>query len=209
MTHNLGYACINTNYGGQGKKNTTIKEAEKFYKSIIGQKVKTKNKKNKGEFGQLVEDKIGNTPSIAQLDLVDGEIKTVCLTPDNQIKEDLKIAKVWDKEYLEKKMENLLIVVRDKDETILDVRLCKPLSNPVFLKYFNSEFEQIMKIGLDKVSQSDTVVWVAKTNDSGKKEKNARAFYLARAFVSALLGYKFSSTKRGAKEIYEEYKLNV
>lgn len=192
------------------KKITTTKEAEKFYKNLIGQKIKTKNKKNKGEFGQLVEDKIGNAPSTTQLDLVDGEIKTVCLTPDNQIKEDLKIAKVWDKKYLKEKMENLLIVVRNKDNIILDVKLCSPLSNPTFLKYFHSEFDKITEeIGLDNISQRDTIVWVAKTNDTGKKEKNARAFYLARAFVSALLDYKFSSRKAGAKEIYKEYKLNV
>mgnify|MGYP003660789574 FL=1 len=191
------------------KKITTMDEAEIFYRNIIGQKIKTKSKKNKGEFGQLVEYKIGLTPSSAHLDLDDGEIKTVCLKPNKQVKEDLKIAKVWDKDYLEKKMKNLLVIVRDTENTILSVKRCSPLNNPTFLKYFNSEFEQIMKIGLDKVSQSDTIVWVAKTNDTGKKEKNARAFYLARAFVSALLGYEFSSTKRGAKEIYKEYKLNV
>mgnify|MGYP001273792564 FL=1 len=187
----------------------TIDEAEIFYRNMIGLKIPTKTKKNKGEFGQLVESAIGHAPSSAHLDLDDGEIKTVCLKPNNQVKEDLKIAKVWDKDYLEKKMKNLLVIVRDTENTIIDVKRCSPLNNPTFLKYFNSEFEQIMKIGLDKVSQSDTIVWVAKTNDSGKKQKNARAFYLARAFVSALLDYEFNSRKLGAKEIYKEYKSNV
>jgi len=62
----------------------TIDEAEIFYRNMIGLKIPTKTKKNKGEFGQLVESAIGHAPSSAHLDLDDGEIKTVCLKPSKR-----------------------------------------------------------------------------------------------------------------------------
>lgn len=181
-----------------------IIEAFNKLKPLEGQILPQTASTNKGRFGQQLEIFLGLSLGPNKLDFEDGELKTVTLKSNGLIKEDLKIAKVWNKNYLEEKLDNLLIVVKDTSNKIILTKLVKPLSNPVYKKYFNIEYEKIMTIGLDKISQSDTAMWVAKTNDTGKKERNERAFYLAAQFVNVLLGLKFTSTKKTSKEVYKE-----
>ena len=181
-----------------------IEEAYEILSKAKGTKIESKNA-DKGIAGKKVEELLGLKASSKQLDFSNGELKTITLNNKGSVKEDLKIAKrIEDKVYLKKKLENILFVIKDHNDFIVDVKVIKILDNEVYLKYFDIEHDKIMRIGLDNISQSDTIVWVAKTNDTGKKEKNERAFYLSRQFLSAVLGYPFSARKPGAKEIYEE-----
>jgi hypothetical protein len=180
-----------------------IEEAYEILLKAKGIKINGKNA-DKGSAGKKVEELLGLKASSKQLDFSNGELKTITLNNKGSVKEDLKIARKWDKTYIKQKLENILLVIKDHNDVIEDVKLIKILDNKVYSKYFDIEFDKIMHIGLDNISQSDTIVWVAKTNDTGKKEKNARAFYLSRQFLSAALGYPFSARKPEAKKIYEE-----
>lgn len=188
--------------------NLTVDNAYEILKGYIGEKFVSNVSTNKGGIGHSIEKKLGIPISSRHLDLVDGELKTVSLR-GNVVKEDLKLAKKWDKQYLKQKLDNLLIVVLNEDKVVVDVQKHSPLKNSTFSKYFDLEYDKIESIGLDKISQRDTIIFVAKTNDSGKKEKNDRALYMSRAFVSLLLGYGVKTRKSGAEQIIEEYNNNV
>lgn len=181
-----------------------ILEAYNILKNLEGQYLSILTSGNKGHWGQELERFLGMSLNSKQLDFEDGELKTVTLKANGVIKEDLKIAKVWDKQYLEKKLETLLVVVRDTSNKIISVQLVKPLLHPIYRKYFNIEYDVIMNIGLDAISQKNTAVWVAKTNDTGNKSINSRAFYLSAQFVSYILGFKHNSRKSMSKLIFKE-----
>lgn len=158
---------------------------------------------NKGVWGHTIEKYLSLKLGSHHLDFDDGELKTATVQKNGTLKEDFKIAKVWDKQYLEEKMASILLVVRDINNNIIKVKVVKPLQHPVYKKYFDIELNKISTIGLESISQSDTIIWVAKTNDTGKKVVNARALYLSRAFASHLFGFGFGRATKG-KQIYKE-----
>lgn len=181
-----------------------ILEAFEILKTLEGSNLKSIGlTSNKGRWGHTVEKYLGLKLGSHHLDFEDGELKTATITKNGTLKEDFKIAKVWDKNYLIEKMANILLVVRDLDANIVAVKIIKPLSHPIYKKYFDIELETINSIGLDNISQSDTNIWVAKTNDTGNKKVNSRALYLSRAFASHLFGFGFGNARKG-KIIYKE-----
>lgn len=151
---------------------------------------------NKGNFGHSIEKLLNLKQGSHHLDFEDGELKTATISNTGFIKEDFKIAKKWDKHYLIQKMTNNLVVVRDLNNTIISVQLIDFLSHPVYRKYFDIELEKIIS-NISTISQKDTVIWIAKTNDTGNKKINDRALYLSRAFASYILGFGFGKATKG------------
>lgn len=176
----------------------------------IKQILEKENICNKGNFGHSVEKLLGLKIGNHHLDFEDGELKTASITNTGVLKEDFKIAKKWDKQYIETKLANNLVVVRDVNNTIIRVSIINFLAHPIYKKYFDIEFSYIEK-NIDSISQRDTVIWVAKTNDSGLKSKTDRALYLSRAFASHILGFGFGRATKGKsiqKEVIEYEQAN-
>lgn len=159
------------------------------------------DKNNKGNFGHTIEKLLNLKLGSHHLDFTDGDLKTGTLK-NGQLKDDFKIAKSFDKEYLRQKM-NMLVVLRDQDNNIVYSEHVNILDHPIYEKYFEKEIDRINEIGIDNISQSDTVIFVAKTNDTGKKEKSNRALYVSRAFMSHFLGFGFGNAIKGKSVIAE------
>lgn len=183
---------------------------KKYEGSNINQLLEQENIYNKGNFGHAIEKLLSLKLGSHHLDFEDGELKTATISESKVLKEDFKIAKKWDKTYIEDKLSNNLVVVRDSNNTIVRVCILNILKHPIYKKYFDIEFDRIIN-NMDTISQKDTVIWVAKTNDTGNKVKNDRALYLSRAFASHILGFGFGRAIKGKiiqKEVIEYEQAN-
>ena len=161
-----------------------IEQAEIILKKLIGKSIplENTNKYNKGKFGHSLEKFLQLKLGSHHLDFENGELKS-CASKNNKLKEDFKICKKWDKTYIKEKINNMLIVIYDYDtQIILSVKIFNILAHPIVSKQFDLEIDWLLKqIDIRKVSQKDTDVFVAKTNDTGNKDINDRALYIARA----------------------------
>ena len=130
-------------------------------------------------------------------DFADGELKTATLNlTETGLKDDFRISSVWRDGYNEKKMGNMIVVTVSQDGFIRGVYHLKILDDPKVKTVYDREFNKIKQIGLDKISQRDTNFFVAKT------QNHSRSLYIARAFMSVLLGYEFKGRK--GYETYQE-----
>lgn len=180
-----------------------LDEAYVAFRSQMGKKIPiNEHRKNKGAFGHSAEKFKGMPLGSHHLDFEDGELKTGQITRRNQLKEDFRVCSVWDKQYQIDKMKNTLVVLRDMDNVIVYVEKMDLIANPVYYKYYHSEYDKIMDIGLDNVSQSDTCVWVAKTQSQGGDAPKKRSLYMARSFASRLFGFSYPRVK--GKHIHNE-----
>jgi hypothetical protein len=160
---------------------------------------------NKGKFGHALEKFLELNLGSHHLDFEDGDLK-VCAIRNGKIKEDFKICKKWDKQYILEKLKNILLVVYDYDTGKIDsVQQLSILDHPIVRKQFDIDLDYILsQPDPNLVSQSETDVFVAKTNDTGNKEVNQRACYIAGAPAGYLFGYGYSSRARKGKQFVKE-----
>lgn len=165
---------------------------------LIGQRLEHNElASNKGGNGVGLEKLLGLPQGPHACDFADGELKTATLNPtETGLKDDFRITTKWDIEYILAKMRNMIVVTISQDNFIRGVYHLNILDDPKVLECLHREFNKIKQIGLDKISQSDTNFFVAKT------QNHSRSLYIARAFMSALLGYEFKGRK--GHETYQE-----
>ena len=184
-----------------------LQEAYDILSSLVGDIINVENEKkgNKGKYGHAIEKLLHLNLGSHARDFEDGELKT-CAAFNGKMRDDFKICKVWDKEYAEKKLENLLVLIYDyKTAEILAVKQFSILKHPIVRKQFDKDLSYLLaQPDINLVSQKDTDVFVAKTNGSGKKAINERALYIARAPASYLFELVYSGTK--GKTFVEEMK---
>lgn len=175
----------------------TLKEGYLAIGGLVGQRLVNNEKpNNKGGLGISLEKTIGLPQGPHACDFADGELKTAKLNPKKTgLKDDFRLTANWDKKYILKKISNMLVVTITQDGIIDNVYHLNMFDNPKVMPVFLREYNFIMEKGLDKISQSDTNFFVAKT------QNHTRSLYIARAFMSALLGYEF-----GGRKGYETYK---
>ena len=165
---------------------------------LIGQRLEHNElPSNKGGNGVGLEKRLGLPQGSHACDFADGELKTATLnSTETGLKDDFRISSVWRDGYNEKKMGNMIVVTISQDGFIRGAYHLKILDDPKVKTVYDREFNKIKQIGLDKISQSDTNFFVAKT------QNHSRSLYIARAFMSVLLGYEFKGRK--GYETYQE-----
>lgn len=191
-----------------------LEQALEILTPMVGQTIEiNENVANKGKFGHALEKFLELNLGSHHLDFEDGELKT-CAVRNGKMKEDFKICKVWDKEYIESKLANMLLVVYDFDtEVIQIVKQIKILEHPIVRKQFDLDIDWLLaQPDINLVSQRATPVFVAKTNDTGRKAINERACYIAAAPFTYLAGLGYpKGCSKGSKfvkemETYEQTK---
>ena len=187
-----------------------FEEALKILTPLIGQTIDIagEKKNNKGRYGHALEKQLRLNLGSHHLDFEDGELKTYAIK-NGKMKEDFKICKKWDKEYIESKLANMVLVVYDYDtKVIASVQHLSILEHPVIRKQFDKDLAYLLaQPDINLVSQSETDVFVAKTNDSGNKEINERALYIAGAPWGYITGFGYALRARKGKKFVEEMKL--
>jgi len=186
-----------------------LEEAHNLLTPLIGQTLEiNENVANKGKFGHALEKFLKLNLGSHHLDFEDGELKT-CAIKNGKMKEPLKICKVWDKEYIETKLANMLLVVYEYETgKVQFIKQIKLLEHKIIRKHFDKELSWLLaQPDVNLVSESDTEVFIAKTNDTGKKAINARALYIAAAPFGFMLGLGYPSRARKGKAFVEEMKL--
>ena len=137
--------------------------------------------KNKGANGMALEKILGIKPGTKQLDFEDGELKTFSINEKGQVKEDFRICSIWEKDYIKKKLENILVVGRNLAGQIVYCKILRILEeNPIFKEYFDKEVDWIISKGPMNCSQKDTEIWVSKTQGKGGEAKKTRSLYISR-----------------------------
>jgi hypothetical protein len=176
---------------------------------LIGSVIDTsaENKNNKGKLGHTIEKLIKLKLGSHHLDFEDGELKTVPISK-GKVKEDFKICKKWDKGYIESKLEQMLVVTYDDSlSLILDVKIYRLLDHPIIKSWFNKEIDWLLEQpDINLVSQTETEVFIAKTNDTGNKAVNSRALYISGAVATYLFGLEYTSRMRKGKIFVKEMK---
>ena len=185
-----------------------LQEACDILQSMIGEviDVSEENPNNKGRYGHAVEKMLGLKLGSHHIDFEDGELKTAPFK-GNKIKEDWKICKKWNKQYIEEKLYNVLLVVYDYDTGIILSATClgNLLDHPIIRKQFDTDLDYILsQPDPDLVSQTETDVFVAKTNDKGNKKINQRACYIAGAPATYLFGLGYGKSMRKGKNFVKE-----
>lgn len=155
------------------------------------------NSKDKGSWGKALEIWLGLRNGSHKLDFSDGELKTGTIKK-NRLAEDFRICNVWDKKYIREKCNNVLVVLKDESGIIRYVEKMNLLSHPIYSKLFEEEFDKIMKIGLSKVSQSDTNIWIAKSQSVVGAPKS-RSLYISGPFASRLFGLSYSRSPKNVR----------
>ena len=165
---------------------------------LIGQRLEHNElPSNKGGNGVGLEKLLGLPQGSHACDFADGELKTATLNlTETGLKDDFRISSVWRDGKKKKKMGNMIVVTVSQDGFIRGVYHLKILDDPKVKTVYDREFNKIKQIGLDKISQRDTNFFVAKT------QNHSRSLYIARAFMSVLLGYEFKGRK--GYETYQE-----
>lgn len=184
-----------------------LQEAHELLFPLIGSTINTENENvaNKGKFGHSLEKFLKLNLGSHHLDFDDGDLK-VCAVRNGKIKEDFKICKKWNKQYILEKLTNMLVVVYDYNTgEIESIQQLSILDHPIVRKQFDTDLDYILsQPDPDLVSQKETDVFVAKTNDTGNKEVNQRACYIAGAPASYLFGYGYPSGARKGKQFIKE-----
>lgn len=183
-----------------------LEQALKILTPMVGQTIEiNENVANKGRFGHALERFLELNLGSHHLDFEDGELKT-CAVRDGKMKEPLKICKVWDKEYIESKLANMLLVVYDFDtRKIQIVKQVKLLEHELVRKQFDLELDWLLaQPNVNLVSESATEVFIAKTNDRGNKLVNERACYIAAAPLGYMLGLGYPPRARKGKDFVKE-----
>ena len=100
----------------------------------------------------------------------------------------------------------MLVVVYDYDTgEIESIQQLSILDHPIVRKQFDTDLDYILsQPDPDLVSQKETDVFVAKTNDTGNKKVNQRACYIAGAPAGYLFGYGYPSRARKGKQFVKE-----
>lgn len=196
LTNYLDYTYLNA--PNVTKDNLpTLKEGYLAIEGLVGQRLVNNEKpNNKGGLGISLEKTLGLPQGSHQCDFADGELKTAKLNPKKTgLKDDFRLSAKWDIKYIIEKVSNMIVVTITQDDIIDNVYHLNMFDNPKVMDVLLREFNFIMEKGLDKISQSDTNFFVAKT------QNHSRSLYIARPFMSVLLGYEFSGRKG-----YETYK---
>lgn len=183
-----------------------LQQALEILTPMVGQTIEiNENVANKGKFGHALEKFLELNLGSHHLDFEDGELKT-CAVRNGKMKEDFKICKVWDKEYIESKLANMLLVLYDYDTgEIVSVQQMSILDHPIIRSQFDKELNWLLdQPNINLVSQSATQVFVAKTNDTGKKAINDRALYIAGAPWGYIAGCGYSNRARKGKQFVKE-----
>jgi hypothetical protein len=186
-----------------------LREAYNLLTPLIGKTLEiNENPANKGKFGHALEKHLKLNLGSHHLDFDDGELKS-CAIKNGKMKEDFKICKVWNKEYIETKLANMLLVAYDYDTGEIQlVQQMFILEHPVIRKQFDKDLAYLIaQPDINLVSQKETDVFVAKTNDSGNKEINERALYIAGAPWGYITGFGYAPRARKGKKFVEEMKL--
>jgi hypothetical protein len=186
-----------------------LREAYNLLTPLIGKTLEiNENPANKGKFGHALEKHLKLNLGSHHLDFDDGELKS-CAIKNGKMKEDFKICKVWNKEYIETKLANMLLVAYDYDTGEIQlVQQMSILEHPVIRKQFDKDLAYLIaQPDINLVSQKETDVFVAKTNDSGNKEINERALYIAGAPWGYITGFGYAPRARKGKKFVEEMKL--
>ena len=173
---------------------------------MVGQTIEiNENVANKGKFGHALEKFLELNLGSHHLDFEDGELKT-CAVRNGNMKEDFKICKVWDKDYIESKLANMLLVLYDYDTgEIQSVQQMSILGHPIIRSQFDKEVDWLLEQpNINLISQRDTEVFLAKTNDTGNKVINDRALYIARAPWGYITGCGYSNRARKGKQFVKE-----
>ena len=88
---------------------------------------------------------------------------------------------------------------------ILSVKQLSILKHSIIRKQFDKDLSYLLaQPDINLVSQKDTDVFVAKTNDSGKKAINERALYIAGAPWGYINGLGYPSKARKGKAFVKE-----
>jgi hypothetical protein len=157
---------------------------------------------NKGANGVHLEKILGLSQNSNRLDFEDGELKTFTLTNTGAVKEDFRICSVWDKDEIRKKLDNVLIVGRDLEGQIIYCKIHRILEeNLIFSKYFDIEVDYILENGPHNTSQSETEIWIAKTQSQGGNAKKRRSLYISRPAAHYLFFGEYPKLARKAKKI--------
>lgn len=186
-----------------------LREAYNLLTPLIGKTLEiNENPANKGKFGHALEKHLKLNLGSHHLDFDDGDLKSYAIR-FGKVKEDFKICKKWDLEYIMSKLTNMLLVAYDYDTgEIQSVQQMSILEHPVIRKQFDKDLAYLLaQPDINLVSQKETDVFVAKTNDSGKKFINERALYIAGAPWGYITGLGYAPRARKGKKFVEEMKL--
>ena len=176
----------------------TLEEARDILLPLVGKTIDASDfsEKNKGKYGHAVEKMLGLDLGSHALDFINGELKTTGVIIANgkyKVKEDFKICKVWDKNYIEAKLKNMLVLCYDyHTKEIVSVQVYNILEHPLVREQFDKDVDWLLKQpDINVVSASATSVFIAKTNGKGRGAPIERGCYIAGAPASYLLGFDY------------------
>jgi len=185
----------------------TLEEARDILLPLVGQTIDASDfgNKNKGKYGHAVEKMLGLNLGSHALDFLNGELKTtgiVKVKDQYKVKEDFKICKVWDKNYIEAKLKNMLVLCYDyHTKEIISVQVYNILEHPLVREQFDKDVDWLLEQpDINVVSQTATPVFVSKTNGKGGNAPKERACYIAGAPASYLLGFDYPKGARKGKD---------
>jgi len=179
--------------------------------NLVGSNLSTEQEhiNNKGAMGHQLEKLLGLKLNNNLRDFDDGELKTFHYNNNNQVKEDFRITSIWELDKIKEKLSNLLVVGTDSSNNITYVKILRPLENTFFLKKLEEEVSFMIAKGPMKCSQSDTKVFIAKTQGAGGNAPKTRSLYISRPWAHALFHGVYPPRARKGKELVPEFELSL
>ena len=165
---------------------------------------------NKGSMGHVLEKILGLNLNSNVKDFEDGELKTFHYNERNEVKEDFRIGSRWNLNEIKEKLNNLLVVGTNLNNEIIFIEILRPLENIFFLKQFEIEVPFIIDKGPMNCSQSDTNVFIAKTQSrGGEGVPKKRSLYISRPWAHALFHGTYPKRARKGKHLVAEFELSL
>jgi len=187
-----------------------IEEAYNKIKKVSTLNIEHEHINNKGSMGHVLEKTLGLNLNSNLMDLEDGEIKTFHYNERNEVKEDFRISSRWNLNEIKEKLNCLLVVGADLNNEIIFAEIVRPLENTFFLKQFEIEVPFIIEKGPMNCSQSDTDVFIAKTQSKGGKGvPKKRSLYISRPWAHALFHGAYPKRARKGKDLVPAFELSL
>ena len=168
------------------------------------------NINNKGSMGHVLEKVLGLNLNSNLRDFEDGELKTFHYNERNEVKEDFRITSRWNLDEIKEKLNLLLVVGADLNNERRYTEILRPLENNFFLKQLEIEVPFIIEKGPMNCSQSDTNVFIAKTQSrGGEGVPKKRSLYISRPWAHALFHGAYPKRARKGKHLVAEFELSL